>query len=177
MISGEKTQNAIVISVMLIAIISGASLYSSAQYFSGANIITNFLEIDLVGLEITNLDPINRTNPRLSVSFRFQAPQVPAGSIRLSALDCDVSINGSALSGKDIGLIVPPEYRTVGSEYDETLNMSINIEFESDKNTVYNASSSGEWNFIIELTVGYSTFQSRSTNIIIQVWASDGFIV
>ncbi|TXT57399.1 MAG: hypothetical protein BAJATHORv1_10100 [Candidatus Thorarchaeota archaeon] len=177
MISSEKPQNAIVIAVLVVALISGASIYSTANYYSGTYILVRYLDVEMVGLEITNMNTTDLdVNPIISLSFRFEAPSVAAGEARLSSFRCTVLLNGDELSYISLKKTIPQDRRTLTSTYNETFTVSEVIDTNIDKWTIYNASQSGEWFFLIEMMYFYYVFESRAVSFRPMTYDSVGFI-
>ena len=161
MITDTKPQNIIVVTTLIIAIVSGVGLISSTSYYSGSCILVMFLDVELEDIHLSHYDPSNESiNPRLSMIFNIQAPETANGEVSLNMLMVKIHLNGGSIKYTNFKRTVPLESRTVTSGYNNTFSVGSTIAELLDKEVLYNATDYNEWNFIIDLTLSYTTFDS-----------------
>ncbi|MHA1772445.1 MAG: hypothetical protein ACTSYL_11785 [Candidatus Thorarchaeota archaeon] len=177
MISDPKTQNVIIVSMIIVSVISGISLYTSASYYGGSYVMVTYLDVTLETVRISNFDPANHSlNPRLSLDFRFEAPMTLNGDATLSFLTAKVYLNNESINYAAFRLNIPSAKRALHPDYNETFTLSSEIADNLDKAIFFNASESGQWTFSIRLTISYHVFKSTVDSHRIVLFAQEGAV-
>ncbi|MCF2136243.1 MAG: hypothetical protein K9W43_03300 [Candidatus Thorarchaeota archaeon] len=177
MISDAKTQNIIIVSMIIVSVISGISLYTSASYYGGSYVMVTYLDVNLESVRISNFDPTNHSlNPRLTLDFRFEAPMTLNGDATLSFLLATVFLNNESITYSAFRLNVPSEKRALHPGYNESFILSSEINDNLDKAIFFNASESGQWIFSIRLIISYHVFKSTVDSHRIMLFAQEGAV-
>lgn len=173
MISDAKPQNLIIVITMIVGIISGVGLVSSATYYGGSYTMIRYLDIDLVGVSVSNFDPGNYSqNPGLSFTFNVYAPPGAPGDAEITFFTASVHINGDELSYARFRRDVPMDLRPLYPGYNHSFALGSSILEDIDKATLFDAYDSEAWVFSIQLTLFYHVFDSvgESYRIIAYSW-------
>lgn len=161
MISDTKTQNVIVVVMVILGLFSGLNLAGNASFYSGTFLIESYLQVELEEIRLTDYDPDNITQDfELSLFFSFVAPITEAGEIKLDFLTAAVYLNGEKIKYKTFKTDIPAEKNIVTSGYNETFAVSNTITEIIDKNVFFNATAHGEWTYSIKLIYFYIVFDS-----------------
>ncbi len=166
MIADTKTQNIIVVATLILGIVSGLGLATSSSYFAGSYALVTKLEFDLLEVRVTGLDPTNESiNPRITLVFNIKTPTGYFGDASLSYLQASVALNGEQFvySQTQWRKNIPTEDQLLFPGYDKNFTMGETLPVLSDKQILYDAESSGAWNFTIVLTISYRIFDSRTS--------------
>ena len=166
MIVDPKTQNIIVVATLVLGIVSGLGLATSSFYFAGSYSLVSNLEFDLMEVRITSLDPTNESiNPRITLVFNVNTPTDYFGDASLSYLQASVALNEERIiySQTQWRKNLPAEDQHLIPGYDKNFTMGETLTVLSDKQILYDAESSGAWNFTIVLTISYRIFDSRTS--------------
>ena len=166
MIVDTKTQNIIVITTLILGIVSGLGLATSSSYFAGSYALVTNMEFDLLEVRITNFDPTNESiDPRITLVFNIKTPTGYFGDASLSYIQASVALNGDRItySQTQWRKNIPTEDRHLFPGYDMNFTMGETLPVLSDKQILYDAESSGAWNFTIVLTISYRIFDSRTS--------------
>ena len=166
MIADTKTQNIILVATLILGIVSGLGLATSSSYFAGSYGLVSNLEVNLLEVRITALDPTNESiNPRITLVFNVKAPPGSAGDALLTFLRARVTLNEQLFVytqtqwRKNIPVADQPLY----PGYDTNFTMGETIYTLSDKQILYDAYDSDEWTFSIRLTVVYNVFGAEAS--------------
>jgi len=166
LISSERSQNVIMVITLIIGILSGVSLAGSSAYYSGSYLMIQYLEIDLIGVRVNNLQPENETvNPGLSVSFNMQVPETLSGDASVTFLRASIYLNGESFDYASFTKRLSAENRELKPGYNRNYTIGSKIEVASDKELLYNAYDESNWTFSILLTIFYHTFDSDASQV------------
>ena len=176
MISDAKPQNIIIVITMIVGIISGIGLVTSASYYGGSYTMIRYLEIDLVDVSVSNFDPDNITqNPALSMRFSVNAPTGGAkGDAQITYFTAQVYINGDKINYATFKRDIPHDLQPLFPGYNETFSIGSTILQDLDKQVLIDAYNSNEWVISIQLTLFYHVFDAvgESVRIIAYSWNS-----
>ncbi len=162
MISDTKPQNILIIATIVVGLISGLGLASSAAWYSGSYSIVRYLDIELTEVRVGNF---GFDNMSLSAQFNVQAPAVSTGEAQITFFGMSVYLNGESFRYTTFQKSVPTELRTVYPAYNETFRIGSTILSEIDRQIILDASESGEWVFSMTLTVFYDIFDSPGDQV------------
>lgn len=162
MISNAKPQNIIIVVTLIVAVVSGFGLASSATYYSGTYAMVRNLSITLEDVRVGNFLPNNYTStPSLSFEFNVFVPQGPPGDAQITYFTAVVIINGNQMSlesfRKDISSAAQ---RALHPGYNESYVIGSSITSNQDKGYLYAAYNSSEWVFSVTLYVFYHSFNA-----------------
>ena len=175
MIDSERTQNIIVVLTIMISLISLVGLASSSAYYSGSYQIIRDLEIDLVDVQVTNVDPANETvNPIVRAVFSVIAPQAASGKATITFLRCEIHVNGESFDYATFRRAIRFDEGVVTSGYNETFSVGSTIAQMADKQILYNASLEDSWTFSITLFVFYHMFEARGEDVRVLIFTHQG---
>ncbi len=177
MIASTKSQNAIVILIILTGLVSGTSLISNTSYYTGTYTIARYLAVTLEDVRIADLNPSNESvNPTLVMVFNLKAPYFTNGQMTLTHLSASVYLDGEFIAyttfQKDV--ILASE-RSITAGYDKNFTVGSTISELLDKQILYNASLSGNWTFAVTLTLSYYFFQSQFPSWRVLLFVYDGY--
>lgn len=176
MISDTKPQNIIVVVTIIMGIISGVGIVTTANFYGGSYVIVKYLDVDLEEVRVSNLDPTNTTiNPSIQLDFSIVAPQTAAGEAYLSYFTASVFLNGDKFSYTTFRRSIPSEHRTVTPGYNKTFTVRSSVTEILDKYTLYNASVDGEWTWGISLTIFYDVFDSPGDQVRVLAFSYEGY--
>ncbi|RDE13928.1 MAG: hypothetical protein C4K47_04975 [Candidatus Thorarchaeota archaeon] len=163
MIASTKSQNIIVLSMIVIGVISGACLVSNTYSYDGSYALPRQLAVGLVDIQIANLDPSNESiNPGLVMVFNLKAPDFTNGRMTLTRLLASVLLNNESIAYETFQNVVPLSERSVTAGYNKNLTVGSTVFELVDKQILYDASLSGNWTFDVTLTVSYYLFQGTT---------------
>lgn len=163
MIRREKTQNVIMAVVIVLGLISAASLVSSSNYYSASYLIGRYLEADLVGITVRNLDPENQTiNPSISVKFNLKTPDVENGDATLTFLRASVYLNGESFNYIIFSKKPSGEAAKLGPNYDRNFSLGGSVIQEPDQQLLYDAYANSNWTFVIIFIMSYRVLNSEA---------------
>ncbi len=175
MIAATRTQNIIIVSMIIIGLVAGVSLYRSASYYTGSYAMVKYLDVSLESVIVSNLDPTNQSvDPRLSMVFRFTTPQTLDGEAYLTFLTAKVWLNNESITYSAFRLNIPSEHQPLTPNYNATFTLTSVITDMNDKVVFFNASSDNKWTFSIRLTVAYHAFKSNIDSFRILMFAHEG---
>ena len=162
MIASERTQNIIVVAVIITAIISSGLLVSNAQYYGGSYSLAGRMNVTLLEVRVSHIDHTNETvNPRVRLFVNMNTSSPYEGNVRITFVGARVTLNGDLLSYTSFAF-TPDSDEYVTSEYNRTFTM-FNVATSSDKTTVLDAEATGVWNWDIEYRYSFIVFDERGT--------------
>ncbi len=175
MISDTKPQNLIVVIMIVLGVVSGFGLATTANYYGGSYVIVSFLEVDLEEIRVTNVDIENVTiNPRVALDFSFLAPEASSGEARLDYLTVSVYLNGDKFNYVTFRRDIPSDRKTLTSGYNETFTVQNTVTVINDKWLLYNATVNDEWVFAVTLTMFWRVFNARAPSVRIIAFSYEG---
>ncbi|MDF1540819.1 MAG: hypothetical protein P1Q69_18120 [Candidatus Thorarchaeota archaeon] len=162
MISDTKPQNILIVATIVIGLISGFGLASSAAWYSGSYSIVRYLEVDMTEIRVGNF---GLENMSLTVTFKVEAPSIQTGEAQITFFRMVVYLNGESFSYTTFQRSVPLELRTVTPAYNHTFGVGSTILSEIDRQIILDASAAEEWVFSVGLTVFYDIFESPGDQV------------
>ena len=175
MISKTKPQNLIVVVTIIIGLVSGIGLASSASYYNGSYLIIQNLQINLEEIRVTNLDPTNTSiDPEIALDFSFVAPETSDGEATITYLLATVYLNGDKMNYASFRRNIQSASRAITSGYNKTFTLSSTISELDDKYVLYNATADGDWTFSVTLTVFYHVFNAPAESVRIIPFSYEG---
>ena len=163
MIASERSQNIIVVTTIIIALISVGMLASNSQYYGGTYALAGRLNVTLVGIQVSDIDYTNETiDPVIRISFNFYTDAEIEGSVRLRFIRSDLTLNNDSLSLEAYAYTLHDEEQVLYPGYNKTFTLS-SVIIGSDKTTVLEASNSSTWNWDISCDYYFIVFDERGT--------------
>ncbi len=169
MISDTRSQNIIVLTTIVLAIMGGASLVSSTSLWTGSYVIVTRIDVGLDQLTITafnpeNFDPYNASAvPYIRLRFSFKVLEEVVGQAQLRSIGATVMLNGESFDYAAWFSLIPVADRDLYGGYNKTFGLFDGLEQEADKLILKNATDTGTWNFLVGLTLHYTTFKSAQS--------------
>ncbi len=174
MIADTKPQNIIIIITMILGIISGIGLASSAYYYSGSYTMARYLEVSLNDIRVSNLDPTNHSiDPTLSLYFNIYSPPGAPGDVKISYLTAVVYINNDKINYENFRRDIPRDLRSLYPDYNQTFSVSATLREDADKQLLFDAYDSEEWVISVQLTIFYEVFDQVGTSVRIIAFSWD----
>jgi hypothetical protein len=162
--------------MIVIGLMSGASLISNTSYYTGSNTIARYLAVRLEDVQIANLDPSNISiNPSLVMIFNVKAPDPTNGQMTLTHLSASVYLNQELLAYETFQKVVPASDRMITAGYNRNYTVGSTILELLDKEHLYNASLSGNWTFNVALTLSYYLFQGGTLSWRVLFFVYEGY--
>jgi type 1 fimbria pilin len=163
MIASERTQNIIVVAVIVTAIISSGLLVSNAQYYGGSYSLAGRLNVTLLEIQVRNIDHTNESvDPQIRLSFKMNTSSQYEGNVRITFIGASVTLNDDLLSYTSFALTPSDSRQIVTPDYNETFTMS-NTATSYDKTTILDADTTGVWNWDIVYRYSFIVFDERGT--------------
>jgi len=163
MIASERTQNIIVVSTIIIAMISVGMLLSNSQYYGGTYALAGRINVSLVEIRVSNIDYTNETiDPIIRISFNFYTNSENEGSVRLRFIRADLTLNNDSLSLGAYAYTLDDSEQVLFPGYNKTFSMS-SVVTGSDKTAVLEAYNSSTWNWDINCDYYFIVFDERGT--------------
>ena len=165
MIADTKTQNIIVVATLVLGIVSGLGFATSSSYFAGSYSLVANLELDILEIRITNLDPTNESiNPRITLVFNANVPTGSSGDAAITYFRVEVDLNDRPfLYSQSWRKYIPLEDQLLYPGYDTNFTVSETIHELLDKQILYDAENSNEWSFSILLVLSYDVFGATAS--------------
>jgi len=151
-------------------------LVSTTSFYTGSGIIIQHLDFDLEDILIYSLDPTNESvNPVLALVFNVRAPQVASGEVHMTFLWAEVYVNGESLDYASFRRAITGAQSVLTAGYANNITVSSTVTELPDKLILYNASNTGEWVFVVRVTVSYRLFDSRAGDDFVLIFSHDGY--
>lgn len=165
MISSERTQNIIIVVTILLGVISAVSLAGNALHYSGSYALVAYLDVDLEEVQVRNLDPSNDSSiPRLSFIFNAQTIAETEGEAYLRFLGLAVMLNGHTMTSVLFRYLLPADERALYPGFNNNYTLSQAVEGSDDKQAIFDAATSGVWQFNLTLRYTYTVLQSDTVS-------------
>lgn len=162
MIASERSQNVIVVSVIMIAVVSSMFLAGNAAYYGGSYSLAGNLNVTLLEVKVSNIDHANESiNPGLRLTFNLATSSLAEGNVRITFMGAEVTLNNDPLSYTPFSYIPPVEEQYLFPEFDSNYTMS-NTAID-DKQAILDADTSGLWSWEIEFRYSFIVFDERGT--------------
>ena len=163
MIASERSQNIIVVSVIMITIVSSMFLAGNAAYYGGSYSLAGKLTVSLLEIEVSNIDQTNETiNPGIRLTFNIATTSLSEGNVKLTFMGATVWLNDDLLSLTSFARIPPVDEQNLYPEFDTNYTMSNTATFE-DRQAILDAETSGLWFWDITFRYSFIVFDERGT--------------
>lgn len=165
MIASERSQNIIVVSVIMITIVSSMFLAGNASYYGNSYSLAGNLNVTLLEIEVRNINHINESiTPSIGITFNFATSAQSSGNVRITFMGAAVRLNSDTLAYTIFSHIPLVEDQYIYPDFNMNYSMSDDAT-ESDKQTILDADISGIWNWEIELRYSFMVFDEGGTNV------------
>lgn len=163
MIASERTQNFIVVTVIITAIISSGFLVGNIQYYGASYSLAGGMNVTLLDIQVSNIDHTNESlNPVIRLFFNMNTSSQYEGNVRITFIGATVTLNDDLLSYASFAYTPPEASQYVTPDFNRTYTMA-NYAISHDKETVLDADSTGIWNWTIEFRYSFIVFDERGT--------------
>ncbi|MHA1927935.1 MAG: hypothetical protein ACTSV2_05050 [Candidatus Thorarchaeota archaeon] len=163
MIASERTQNIIVVSVILVALVSSGFLVSNAAYYGGSYSLAGRLNVSLLEVQVSGIDHTNESvNPGLRLTFNLATDSLTEGNVRITFMGAEVTLNNDSLSYTTFSYTPPVVEQYLYPEFNRNYSMH-NSAIAADRQTILDADIAGSWNWDIEYRYSFIVFDERGT--------------
>ena len=164
MIASERTQNTIVVSVIIVAVVSSMFLAGNAIYYGGSYALAGRLEPTLLEVRVSNINHVNESiDPVLRLNFNLASSAEEEGNVRITYLGADVMLNNDALSYMSFSKTLPLAEQYLYPGFDSNYTMTDSASSVADKQAFLDADTSGIWNWYIEFYYSFIVFDETGT--------------
>jgi hypothetical protein len=171
MIASERTQNIIVVTVILVAIFSSGLLINNATYYGGSYSLAGKLEVQLLEVKVTNIDHTNTSiYPTISLTFNLHTSSQYEGNVRITFMGASIRLNDDLLSYTSVSYIPPIPQQYLTPQFDRNYTLSNTADEGSgdlypDRATILAADTLGTWNWDIQYRYSFIVFDQPGTII------------
>ncbi|MHA1614371.1 MAG: hypothetical protein ACTSYJ_05960 [Candidatus Thorarchaeota archaeon] len=163
MIASERTQNIIVVSVIIIALVSSGFLVSNAAYYGGSYSLAGRLDVTLLEVRVSGIDHTNESvNPGLRLTFNLATDSLTEGNVRITFMGAEVTLNNDSLSYTTFSYTPPVVDQYLYPEFNRNYTMHNSATY-SDRQAILDADSEDMWNWDIEFRYSFIVFDERGT--------------
>ena len=163
MIASERTQNLIIVTVIMVAIVSSGLLVSNATYYGGSYSLAGTLNVTLLEVKVTNINHTSETAfPGIAVTFNLATTSLSEGNVRIIFMGATVWLNEDILSYMSFSHIPAVADQYLYPEFNNNYTMH-NTANTIDRQTILDADTSGEWNWEIEYRYAFIVFDEIGT--------------
>jgi len=163
MIASERTQNIIVVSVIMIAVVSSGFLVSNAAYYGGSYALAGGLDVTLIELRVSEIDHTNESiNPVLRLTFNLATDSHTEGNVRITFMGAEITLNNDSLSYTTFSYTPQIVDQYLYPEFNRNYTMR-NSATSADRQAILDADTSGIWNWDIEFRYSFIVFDERGT--------------
>lgn len=164
MIASERTQNIIVVSVILITVVSSGFLVSNAAYYGGSYSLAGRLDVSLLEIRVSNLDHSNESiYPGLRLTFNLATDSLTEGNVRITFMGAEVTLNNDSLSYTTFSFTPQVVDQYLYPEFNRNYTMHNSASTSFDRETILLADSEDSWNWDIEFRYSFIVFDERGT--------------
>ncbi|TFH03799.1 MAG: hypothetical protein E4H14_16040 [Candidatus Thorarchaeota archaeon] len=165
MIASERTQNMIVVIVIMVAIISSGLLVSNATYYGGSYSLAGRLEVNLIEVKVTNINHTEgSSDPSISLTFNLHTSSLYEGNVRITFMGATITLNEDLLSYTPVAYTPPVSEQYLHPEFNETYTLS-NTATTYDREAILDADTSSTWNWEIRYRYSFIVFDQAGTII------------
>jgi len=163
MIASERTQNMIVVTVILVAIVSSGLLVSNATYYGGSYSLAGRLEVNLLEVKVTNINhTAGSSDPSISLIFNLHTSSVFEGNVRITFMGASIRLNDDLLSYTPVAFIPQQADQYLTPEFDRNYTLS-NVATTFDREAVLDADASETWSWEIQYRYSFIVFDQPGT--------------
>ncbi len=164
MIASERTQNVIVVSVIMVAVVSSMFLVSNASYYGGSYSLAAGLDVSLLEVRVSSIDHTNESiNPSIRLTFNLATSSQTEGNVRIIFTGATVWLNEDLLSYTSFSYIPPIAQQNLYPDFNDDYIMSNTATSVSDKQAILDADTSDNWNWEIEFRYAFIVFDELGT--------------
>ena len=165
MIASERTQNMIVVTVIIVAIVSSGLLVGNATYYGGSYSLAGRLEVSMLEVKVANINhTAGSDDPSVSISFNLFTSSLYEGNVRITFMGASIRLNGDLLSYTPIAFIPSVADQYLHPEFNENYTMS-NVAVADDREAILDADTSGTWFWEIHYRYSFIVFDEPGTII------------
>ena len=171
MIASERTQNMIVVTVIIVAIISSGLLVGNATYYGGSYSLAGRLEVQLLEVKVSNVDHENASiYPTISLTFNLHTSSQYEGNVRITFMGASIRLNDDLLSYTPVSYIPPVPQQYLTPDFDRNYTLSNTADEGSgdlypDRQTIRDADTAGTWFWEIQYRYSFIVFDQPGTII------------
>ncbi len=163
MIASERTQNIIVVSVIIVALVSSGFLVSNAAYYGGSYSLAGRLDVTLLEVRVSGIDHTNESiKPGISLTFNLATYSLAEGNVRITFMGAEVTLNNDSLSYTTFSYTPPVVDQYLYPEFNRNYTMGNSATY-SDRQAILDAYTSGIWNWDIEFRYSFIVFDEVGT--------------
>ena len=163
MIASERTQNIIVVSVIIIALVSSGFLVSNAAYYGGSYSLAGRLNVSLLEVRVSKIDHTNESiNPGLRLTFNLATDSLSEGNVRITFIGAEVTLNNDSLSYTTFSYTPPVVDQYLYPEFNRNYTMHNSATY-NDRQAILDADTEDNWNWDIEFRYSFIVFDERGT--------------
>ncbi len=164
MIASERTQNIIVVSVIIIAVVSSGFLVSNASYYGGSYSLAGRLDVTLVEVRVSNIDHTNESiKPGIGLTFNLATDSLADGNVRITFMGASVRLNDDALSYMAFNYVPPVQEQYLYPGFSNNYTLSNTAVEDVDRQTILDADTSGIWFWEISFNYSFIVFDELGT--------------
>jgi len=164
MIASERTQNVIIVTVIMVAIVSSGLLVSNATYYGGSYSLAGTLNVTLLEVAVGNIDHTNESiHPSIRLTFNLATSSQMEGNVRIIFMGATVWLNEDLLSYTSFSYIPPIAQQNLYPDFDNDYIMSNTATSVSDRQAILDADTSDNWNWEVEFRYAFIVFDELGT--------------
>jgi len=165
MIASERTQNMIVVTVIMVAIVSSGFLVSNATYYGGSYSLAGRLEVNLLEVRVTNVNHTEgSSDPGISLRFNLHTSSVYEGNVRITFMGASLTLNDDLLSYTPVAFIPAQADQYLTPEFNRNYTLS-NVAISFDREAILDADTEDSWFWEIEYRYSFIVFDQPGTII------------
>jgi len=165
MIASERTQNMIVVTVILVTIISSVPLINNATYYGGSYSLAEGLEVNLLEVKVTNVNHTEgSSDPGVSLTFNLRTESLYEGNVRITFMGASLRLNEDLLSYTPVSFVPAPADQYLSPEFDRNYTLTKRA-ISEDREAILDADTSGTWNWEIHYRYSFIVFDQPETII------------
>lgn len=161
MIASDRSQNIIVATMIIAALVSSVFLINNAMFYSGSYALVGGMQVEMLTPAVSNIDVANESvSPRVSISFNLHATSPFDGNMRITFVGAQVTLNGDLLSYMQFAKVVPVDQQSVHPGYNATFELaqSPGPDELEDRDTIISAYNMSYWNWTVMFRYSYIVF-------------------
>ena len=163
MIESDRVQNAIVVSVIIVAVVSSTFLVSNTSFYGGSYSLAARMTVSLLDVQVSNIDHTNESiNPSVRLTFNLATSSQSEGNVRLTFMGAAVWLNDDKLSYLILSYIPPIEEQYLYPEFNENYVMQ-SAAAGDDIQAILDADTSDIWSWTIEFRYSFIIFDEPGT--------------
>ena len=170
MITSERSQNIIVVSVIMITIVSSMFLAGNATHYGNSYSLAANLNVTLLEIEVRNIDHTNESiKPGIRLTFNLVSSSLGEGDVRVIFMGATVWLNDDLLSYMSFAYIPPLEEQYIFPEFDSNWTLSNSAIEDVDRQAILDADASSIWYWEIECRYAFIVFDEIGTRTSIRI--------